>query len=95
MLLGQCLGPSASVYALIATEGHFLSDKIGLLTQDTTVYNPLNITLRIILAVATTVLSIMTKSPKDEIVEYNLEHDDAVDAERVTVADKLNGSRII
>lgn len=33
MILGQCLGPSASVYALLATEGHFLADKIGLLRR--------------------------------------------------------------
>lgn len=98
MLLGQCLGPSASVYALIATEGHFLFDKIGVLTQDVTVYNPLNVILWIILAIFTILLSVMTRPPKDEIVEYTLEDEIIVEEEveeKISIADKLNGSRLI
>jgi len=99
MILGQCLGPSASVYALLATQGHFLEDKIGILTQADTVYNPVNTVLFFILAIFTVILSILTAPPKDEIVEFKTALDDEEatkdDEEKVTVADKLNGSRII
>ena len=33
MILGQCLGPSASVYALVATKGHFLEKEILYITM--------------------------------------------------------------
>ena len=98
MILGQCLGPSASVFALVATEGHFLQDKIGVLTQDQTVYNGVNVTLFIIIAIFTVVLSILTVPPKDEVVEFKKEFDDDVEEEielENTIADKLNGSKII
>ena len=50
MILGQCWGPSASVYALIASPDHFLVDQIGVITQDVSVYNPMNTILFFILA---------------------------------------------
>lgn len=98
MILGQCLGPSASVFALVATEGHFLQDKIGILTQDQTVYNGVNVTLFIIIAIFTVILSILTVPPQDEVVEFKKEFDDDVEEEielENTIADKLNGSKII
>jgi short-chain fatty acids transporter len=42
MILGQCWGHSASVYALVATKGHVLEGKIGVLSQDITIYNGVN-----------------------------------------------------
>lgn len=98
MILGQCLGPSASVFALVATEGHFLQDKIGILTQDQTVYNGVNVTLFTIIAIFTVILSILTVPPQDEVVEFKKEFDDDVEEEielENTIADKLNGSKII
>ncbi|GHU20422.1 hypothetical protein FACS189475_09220 [Betaproteobacteria bacterium] len=56
MVLGQCLGPSASVYALLATKGHFLEGKLGIMTQAATTYNPMNVVLWIILAVCIVIL---------------------------------------
>lgn len=99
MILGQCLGPSASVYALVATKGHFLENEIGILTQADTVYNSVNVALFVIMAVFTVLLSIFTVPPKEEIVEFKTALDDEEINEEIeeneTVADKLNGSRII
>lgn len=98
MILGQCLGPSASVFALVATEGHFLQNKIGILTQDQTVYNSVNITLFIIIAIFTIILSILTVPPQSEIVEFKTEIDEFEIREEElenTIADRLNGSKII
>lgn len=98
MILGQCLGPSASVFALVATEGHFLQDKIGILTQDQTVYNAVNVTLFIIIAIFTIILSIMTVPPQNEVVEFKTELEEIEEEEEKledTIADKLNGSKII
>lgn len=98
MILGQCLGPSASVFALVATEGHFLESKIGVLTQADTVYNPVNITLFSIIAVFTIVLSILTVPPKDEVVEFKTaldEEDEEVEEHENTIAGRMNGSKII
>jgi short-chain fatty acids transporter len=98
MILGQCLGPSASVYALLATKGHFLADKIGVLTQEVTVYNSMNVILFSILAVVTIILSVLTLPPKDEIVEFTSVLDDVEeveDIEIITPADKMNSSKII
>jgi len=97
MILGQCLGPSASVYALIATEGHFLVDKIGIITQETSVYNSMNVILWTILAIFTMLLAVFTVPPKDEIVEFSTALDDEESFEKeeiVTLADRMNGSKI-
>jgi short-chain fatty acids transporter len=70
MILGQCLGPSASVYALLATKGHFLESKLGIMTQAVTTYNPPNVVIWVIIAVFTIVVSVLTRPPKDEVVEF-------------------------
>lgn len=97
MILGQCLGPSASVYALLATEGHFLADKIGVITQEYTVYNSMNVILWTLLAVFTMILAVYTVPPKHEVVEFETALDNTAefrDDERVTLADKMNASKI-
>ena len=99
MVFGQCLGPTASVYALLATEGHFMVDTLGVLSQDITVYNPHNVIIWSIFAIILLVIAITTKPPKNEVVELKTQLDDEdvnYDVEeRVTPADKMNGSRII
>lgn len=98
MILGQCLGPTASVYALLATDGHFMEETLGVITQDQSVYNPMNVTLFLVLAVITIILAVMTRPPKEETVEFNTIMDEEIveDAKEnnSTIADKLNGSRI-
>lgn len=98
MNLGQCLGPSASVYALLAGKEHFLVDKIGVLTQDVTTYNTMNVIVWSILALGTIILTLKTMPPKNEIVEYQAadEADEIEkDGSKNTFADRMNGSRII
>lgn len=101
MILGQCLGPSASVYALLAGNDHFLVDKIGILTQNVTTYNPMNVILFFILAIGTVILTLKTIPPKHEVVEYNNTEDnedikeESVSNSEKTFAEKMNGSKII
>jgi short-chain fatty acids transporter len=100
MILGQCLGPSASVYALIASSNHFLVDKIGVITQDVSVYNPMNTALFFFLAIGTIVLTIKTMPPKHEVVEFHGDEGDQEISEekisgKMTFADRMNGSKII
>lgn len=99
MILGQCLGPSASLYALVASEDHFLADKIGVLTQNQTTYNPMNVILWLILAVVVMVVSILTTPPESEIIEFHgeLAEEDIVEeaVTNPTPADRLNGSHIL
>ena len=97
MVLGQCLGPSASVYALLATTGHFLEGKLGIMTQATTTYNPMNVVLWTILAVSIVILSVYTRPPKEEVVEFTNVLDEIPPEAKEpadTIADKLNGSRL-
>lgn len=99
MVFGQCLGPTASVYALLATPDHFMVDQLGVLTQDITVYNPHNVIIWSIFAVILLIIAITTKPPEHEIVELKTqldEEDKNFDVEsRETPADKMNGSKII
>lgn len=102
MCLGQCLGPSASVYALLASSDHFLVDKIGVLTQNITTYNSMNVIIWLIVALGTIILTIKAEPPVNEIIEYNGAKDDEIETEKVvnlsskkTFADMMNGSKII
>lgn len=100
MILGQCWGPSSSVYALVATKGHFLEKSIGLLTQDVTVYNPVNTAMFFIVAIALFVVSIYTRPPQDELVMYIPEDEyvspsSKTQEEALTPADHMNNSKIL
>ncbi|MDR1686712.1 MAG: TIGR00366 family protein [Desulfovibrio sp.] len=71
MILGQCWGPSASVYALVASKGHFLESSIGILTQDITVYNSVNTILFFTTFLVILLVTIYTRPPEDELVVYD------------------------
>ena len=98
MILGQCFGPTASLYALLATEGHFMQEQLGVLTQDQTVYSSMNVVLWPILAVAMMIIAIWTRPPAHETAEFNsIIDDEEVNydvEEKITIADKMNGSVI-
>ena len=100
--LGQCLGPTASVYALLATEGNYMQETLGgVLTQDVTVYNPVNVTIWIMLAVVTILLVVFTRPPKDSIMTIDSESSTAQElaewekVDRSTPAGVMNSSKII
>ncbi|MBQ3438334.1 MAG: short-chain fatty acid transporter [Fusobacterium sp.] len=100
MILGQCMGPSASVYALLASSDHFLVDKVGVLTQSITTYNKMNVILWFILAIGTIILTILTKPPVNEIVEFSGEMDEEVleekeEKKKKTFAELMNQNKIV
>lgn len=99
MLLGQCLGPSATLYSSLATEGSSYAQIAGrTMTVAETCYSPLNIIIWCILAVVFVLVVIFTRPGKDEIVELG---DVAAEADTVpksyiitdkpeTFADRMN-----
>ncbi len=100
MVLGQTWCPSASVYALVATKGHFLEKSIGIWTQDVTVYNPGHTVIFFVMVLTVILLGVFTKPPADELITYAPQ--DAPAAATVareeateTLADKMNGSRLL
>ena len=100
MCLGQSLCPSASVFALLATKGHFMEDKIGIITQVETTYNPVNITVWIVLAIATILLTIFTRPPENEIIMYEGDSEGEIsvgkeEVGKLTPADRINNSRLL
>jgi len=99
MVLGQTWCPSASLYALVATKGHFLEKSIGIFSQDVTVYNPVNTVLFFILVATVILLGVFTRPPENEVIMYNPAVEEKVVAIKeeteVTLADKMNGSRIL
>lgn len=101
MPLGQSWCPSASAYALLSTEGHFLQDTIGVLTQDITTYNPVNTAMFLVLVVATILIGVLTVPPEEDIISYvdNDEHDEEdsikLDRNNMTPADKMNNNGVL
>lgn len=99
MVLGQCWCPSASIYALTASPGHFLESKIGLLGQDQTVYNMVNTLHYFVMLAIIVLVTIFTRPPANDVVSYNgdivlgkgveeTEEDD-------TPAERMNRSRLL
>ncbi len=70
MILGQCLGPSATLYSTLATEGSSYAEIVGTtMSVAETCYNPMNICLWVIMAIVFVLLVLFTKPGKGEIVE--------------------------
>lgn len=70
-------GPSSSIPLVVATPGHFLEDKIGLISVTETLYSGWNITLSIVILIALILLYIGMNPKKENIVEYKVDHDEA------------------
>ena len=70
MILGQCLGPSATLYSTLATEGSSYATIVGhTMTVAETCYNPMNIILFSVLAVCFILLVLFTQPSDAELVE--------------------------
>jgi short-chain fatty acids transporter len=97
MLLGQSWCPSASAYALLAGSDHFLVDKIGVLPQSLTTYNPVNTVLFFVLAIVTILITLLTKAPDNEVITYegDIKTKEIEEEENNTPADKMNNNRFI
>ena len=99
MILGQCLGPSATLYSTLALEDSNYAVIVGkTMSVAETCYNPTNIFIFTVLAVCFILLVLFTRPGKDELVELG---DIATQADEVpesfkitekpeTLADKLN-----
>ncbi len=95
-------GPSSSIPLVIATDGHFLQDIIGIIPVSETLFSYWNIIITVALFVLIPLLY-MKMMPKgdDEIIEIDLElisKNESKNAEKKvfdTPSEKLNNSRIL
>ena len=70
MILGQCLGPSATLYSNLATEGSSYAEIVGhTMTVLETCYNPPNVVLFFVLAIAFILIVMFTQPGEDELIE--------------------------
>ena len=70
MILGPCLGPSATLYSNLATEGSSYAEIVGQsMSVAETCYNPMNIILWVVLAVVFILLVLFTRPGEHELVE--------------------------
>ena len=99
MILGQCLGPSATLYSTLALEDSNYAQIVGSsYSVAETCYNPTNIVLFTILAVLFIILVLFTRPGKDELVELGdiatqadeVPNSFAITEKPVTAADKMN-----
>lgn len=89
MILGQCLGPSATLYSTLATEGSPYAQIVGkTMSVAQTCYNPMNVILWFILAIVFVLLVLFTRPGKDELVELG---DIATQADVVPESYKIEG----
>jgi short-chain fatty acids transporter len=86
-------GFSASAPLLVATEGHFLQDKIGLIAVSQTLFSPLNLAVSLGLLVLAPLFAMMLH-PKDEVQEINLADFPEEEAEPQVEADDTPASRL-
>lgn len=63
-------GPSSSIPLVVATPGHFLEEKIGLISVTETLYSGWNIALSVVILIALIALYIGMTPKKENIVEY-------------------------
>lgn len=63
-------GPSSSIPLVVATPGHFLEEKIGLIPVTETLYSGWNIALSLVILVALVLLYISMTPKKENIIEY-------------------------
>lgn len=104
MILGQCLGPSATLYSNLATEGSSYAQIVGhTMTVAETCYNMPNVLLFCVLAIAFILIVMFTQPGEDELVELrdvatqaDVKHDDFKITEKATTfAQKMNTCRPI
>lgn len=100
MILGQSLSPTGTIYALLAGD-HPLAERIGVMSQSITTYNPANVVIWVVLAALTTLIAMKTRPSKTEVVEFRQEHapesapEPEPDEFPGSTADRLNSSRLL
>ncbi len=102
---GFCLygiGLSGSVPLLIATDGHFLADQIGLVPLSDTIFSPVLLTTSALIIITLPIFNAMLHpADTNDIVEIDPDTVAAPDTEapdsraRPSIADRLNHSRVV
>lgn len=69
-------GPSSSIPLVVATPGHFLEEKIGLIPVTETLYSGWNVGLSVAILIALIILYISITPKKENIIEYKAEDDE-------------------
>ncbi|MGI3167617.1 short-chain fatty acid transporter [Pseudooceanicola sp. C21-150M6] len=89
-------GPSSSIPLVIATPGHFLEDRIGLVPVSETLYAPWNIFLTVLLLVLLVGFFLLQRLPQDMIKFEAEDADDAAPARpaEMTPSDRMEFSRL-
>ena len=99
MILGQCLGPSATLYSTLALEDSNYAQIVGSsYSVAETCYNTTNIVLFTVLAILFILLVLFTRPGKDELVELGdiatqadeVPNSFEITEKAVTAADKMN-----
>ncbi|MBQ7703612.1 MAG: short-chain fatty acid transporter, partial [Firmicutes bacterium] len=99
MILGQCLGPSATLYSTLALEDSNYAQIVGSsYSVAETCYNTTNIVLFTTLAILFVLLVLFTRPGKDELIELGdiatqadvVPESFAITEKPVTAADKMN-----
>ena len=99
MILGQCLGPSATLYSNLATEGSSYAEIVGhTMTVLETCYNTPNVVLFFVLAIAFILIVLFTQPGEDELIELRdvatqadvVPNDYKITGKAVTFAQKMN-----
>lgn len=95
---------SASIGLLIATPGHFLEDKIGIISMYDYMFNPMNIAVTIALLIFPPLFASMLHPNPDHVTPLTEESIKAIELEtdstavlpkNPTVGDRLNNSKIV
>lgn len=72
-------GPSSSIPLVVATPGHFLEEKIGLIPVTETLYSGWNIVLSLVILIALVLLYISMTPKKENIIEYQADENEEVE----------------
>lgn len=95
-------GPSSSIPLVVATPGHFLEDKIGLISVTETLYSGWNIALSVIILLALILLYVSMTPKKEDIVEYKAQEGDEIEygyinktKKEMTFSERLEHSYIV
>ena len=72
-------GPSSSIPLVVATPGHFLEEKIGLIPVTETLYSGWNIVLSLVILIALVLLYVSMTPKKENIIEYQADENEEVE----------------
>ncbi len=87
-------GISGSAPIKIAEEGHFLANKIGVISQEETIFSTMNISVSIVLLITLPLLMYYLGKKNTDII-LNLKSEKILESKSISGAEKLDHSKII